>query len=368
MAAVLLATIGGFGSVFSLLISPEIRAYNRIYPFIDFFSLTAIALAVDSLCKSRERRIVVAVIVLALGLSDQGPAAVNLNTAYPVVAAELPPVQAFVRELESRLPDRAMVLQLPFRTYLNDSGIARMEPYDHLKLYLVSHRIHWSYPALSNAQMSWQQAAARLGPARLPSQLAAEGFAAIVVDRFGYDDNGTSVIDAIRAALGADSVLAKTDRYIALDIRTLVGASNKAVVPLSLEPVAATVTMLACQGPPLMNIEQIGVTRSPFDGRPIHVPGSGWFKVTGWAVDQARASAATGVDVVIDRTPFPSLFGADRNDVADYFKRPSYTASGFMADIPAGTLEKGQHTLSLRVVSAGGECYYESAGIPLVID
>ena len=30
LAAVLLATVGGFGSLFSLLVSPEIRAYNRI--------------------------------------------------------------------------------------------------------------------------------------------------------------------------------------------------------------------------------------------------------------------------------------------------------------------------------------------------
>ena len=32
LAVVLLATVGGFGSLFSLLISPEIRAYNRIDP------------------------------------------------------------------------------------------------------------------------------------------------------------------------------------------------------------------------------------------------------------------------------------------------------------------------------------------------
>ncbi len=73
-----------------------------------------------------------------------------------------------------------MVLQLPFRTYLNDDGIARMRPYDHLKLYMVSDTIRWSYPALSNNQVRWQQAAARLAADRLPYQLAEDGFAAIV--------------------------------------------------------------------------------------------------------------------------------------------------------------------------------------------
>lgn len=368
IAAVLLATIGGFGSLFSLLVSPEIRAYNRICPFIEFFSLTAIALTMDSLFRTHKRRIVAAVIVLAFGLSDQGTAAVNLNTAYPIIAAEMPPLAAFVRQLESRLPERAMVLQLPFRTYLNDDGIARMGSYDHFKLYLVSHRIRWSYPALSNDQVRWQQAAARLDPQRLPYQLAADGFAAVVIDRYGYEDNGAAVTAAIRAGLGANSIIAQTDRYIALDIRSLAGASEAATQPLPALPMPATLAMGVCNGQPLMNIERIGVATSPFNGRLIHIPGSGEFKVAGWAVDQQTASAADGVDVLIDQVPFPTIYGTDRGDVADYFRRPSYRASGFTAEIPADTLSKGQHALALRVVSSDRRCYYQTPSRPIVVD
>lgn len=111
---------------------------------------------------------------------------------------------------------------------MNDDGIARMKAYDHLKLYIISHRIRWRYPALSNDQVRWQQAAARLDPRRLPHQLAVEGFAAVVIDRYGYENNGTEITADIRAGLGRDDVIARTDRYIALDIRSLAGASEAA--------------------------------------------------------------------------------------------------------------------------------------------
>ena len=53
LVTVLVATIGGFASVFSVLISPEIRGYNRISPFINFFALAGLAVWVDRFTTSR---------------------------------------------------------------------------------------------------------------------------------------------------------------------------------------------------------------------------------------------------------------------------------------------------------------------------
>ena len=128
LAALLLATIGGFGSLVALLVTPEIRAYNRITPFILFFSLTAVALAIDSL-RSRRWRIAAAAAVLAVGLVDHKMATIRLNADHGYIARQVRAVRAFVEPLERGLPAGAMVLQLPFRTFLNDPGIARMEPY-----------------------------------------------------------------------------------------------------------------------------------------------------------------------------------------------------------------------------------------------
>ena len=368
IAALLLSTVGGFGSLFALLVSPEIRAYNRICPFIAFFSLTAIVLAMDAAFgKSGWRLAIAAGIVLMVGILDQSQAAIGLNANRDIVADEAHQLSRFVGQIERSLPARSMVFQLPFTTYLNDSGMERMKPYDHLKPYLVSRTIHWSYPALSNDQVQWQQAAARLSPLQLAYQLAADGFAAIWVDRYGYPDNGASVVAAISSALKSGGVLAENARYTVLDIRPLKGAGSAAAIGnLAAPPTPATAIMAPCPGEPVLNIEEIGTATGPFLGRAIPVSVSGEFKVSGWAVDQPHRSAASDLDVVIDHTPFPTIYGGERPDVANYFKIPAYRASGFVAMIPAGKSGMGRHTLSLRVVSSDHKCYYQSPGLVIV--
>ncbi|HST10537.1 MAG TPA: hypothetical protein VLL05_09165, partial [Terriglobales bacterium] len=214
IAGLLLATVGGFGSLFSLLISSDIRAYSRICPFLEFFALVAIAIAIDSFFRTRQTRLAASIIVLGLGLADQRGAAAQMNIEYPQNATELSTLTTFVRQLEDRMPDRAMVLQLPFRLYMDEWATPRMPPYEHFKLYLVSRKLRWSYPAFSNQQLGWQVAAAALDPKQLPRQLAHEGFSAILIDRNGYEDNGAAITTDIRATVSDGSVIAQTDRYI----------------------------------------------------------------------------------------------------------------------------------------------------------
>jgi hypothetical protein len=356
MAAILLGTIGGFGSLFSLLVSPQIRAYNRIAPFIAFFSLVAVAFAIDSLSRTRARRIAAAVIVLAVGLSDQRMAGVRLNRAYPAIFEEVGSLGQFVRELESRLPDGAMVLQLPFAKYLNDPGAVRMQSYDHLKPSLMSQRLRWSYPAISNQQMRWQEAAAGLDPRELPSRMAAEGFVAVVIDRHGYQDGGLAAAVAIVAGAAGTRILAQSRRYLALDIRP------------SASPAPATIALGPCRGPALAAVDQIGVMSAALPGDRLHVPSSREFAPTGWAVDQATGLPAKALDVLIDGRVFRSVYGIMRDDVAVYFKQEAYRPTGFVAVIPMHEFSKGRHELALRLVASIGACYYQTSAAGLVVD
>jgi phosphoglycerol transferase len=369
IAAVLLATIGGFGSLFSLLVSPQIRAYNRICPFIEFLALAAVALALDSLIRSRPWRLAAAVLLLVVGLGDQRGAAEDMNATYPATAAEMTVLEPFVQTLEHRLPDRAMVLQLPFRMWYNsEPTIERMPPYEQLKLYLVSHSLRWSYPAFSNEQVTWQQAAARLDPERLLPQAVHEGFTGLVVDRYGYADNGIAITAAAtRAGLHEGDIIAQTDRYIGYDLRSIAAAGNAVASKLPTRLVPATSAMSVCGSRPLMSVEQIG-SGTAFGANPPPVRGSSGFRVSGWAVDQAHVAPAAAVDMAIDQTVVPTLYGAERPDVADFFRIPVYLRSGFMADVPAGLVGRGSHTLSVRVVDSNEACYYESAAIALVVN
>ena len=59
---------------------------------------------------------------------------------------------------------------------------------------------------------------------------------------------------------------------------------------------------------------------------------------------------------------FPTTYGTHRNDVAEYFRRPNYRDTGFTAVIPANAIPRGEHWLSIRVVTADGRCYFQSPG------
>jgi hypothetical protein len=82
--------------------------------------------------------------------------------------------------------------------------------------------------------------------------------------------------------------------------------------------------------------------------------------VRGWAVDQRTKGEAGGVIVNVDgKTDVVANYGQPRPDVAANLKNPNYTNSGFIATIDASTLEKGRHTLTMRVVTADKKGYYE---------
>jgi phosphoglycerol transferase len=371
LAAVLLGTVGGFGSLFNLLVTSEIRAYNRICAFLVFFAIAAVALALDGRwMRDRWLGRATLCLVLAIGILDQTQALRGLNTAQQGVKSESRQVEAMVRRLEDALPGRAMVYQLPFTTYLNDSGRARMKAYDHLRPYLVSRTIHWSYPALSNAQVNWQRRISQLDAEHLARQLASDGFAAILVDRYGYTDDGKEIADSLQSALGGRGQMAANERYVAFDIRPLKGAgkASSALEALSAVPIPATVGMAACPGEPVSNIDQLATVTGPVWDKTPHISLRDEFRVLGWAIDQSAKSAAADVDIIIDGIPFPSLYGTDRSDVAESFKSPAYRGSGFTADIPARKLGIGRHVLVLRVMAANRTCYFQSRAAKIVVE
>ncbi len=89
-------------------------------------------------------------------------------------------------------------------------------------------------------------------------------------------------------------------------------------------------------------------------------PGSS-IGIYGWAIDQDAKKAAGGMFITLDDTyDIPAVYGADRKDVADYFKDDNYRYCGYSGSIPASVLDKGSHTLSFKLVSNDSKSYYVS--------
>jgi hypothetical protein len=80
---------------------------------------------------------------------------------------------------------------------------------------------------------------------------------------------------------------------------------------------------------------------------------------SGWAIDDAKKSAAGGVLVQVDGSDrVAASYGGARPDVAAAMNMRDAAGSGFDVDIPAALLPEGRHTLSFLVLTSDGQRYY----------
>lgn len=226
-AAFLLGTFGGLSSLIAYFISPQIRAWGRLVPFIAFFSAVLVGLALDWLGRRARRRTrstiwwsLACAVVLLVGAWDQTSPA-NIP-AYAANRADWSDRQQFVRQVEREVPAGSVILQLPLFPFPESSGVAPVVgPYDPLFAYLHSSLLKWTWGAMKGRPEDWSDEAGRLGTRQLITAAAAAGFAGVYVDGGGYPDNGRAVGAEIRAASqpAPPTVVSRSGRFRFYDLR-----------------------------------------------------------------------------------------------------------------------------------------------------
>jgi len=199
LVAVLLGMIGGFGSLFALAITPQIRTYNRISVFIAFFSLIPIGLLIDTLLRkvqdSKRRKVVLLLILgiaLVIGILDQTGRSFKPN--YVWTKSEYIKDEEFVRQIENAVPSRAMIFQLPYVPFPESPAMFEMRDYELFRGYLHSRNLRWSYGAMKGRNGDlWQRAIVNLPVDKFVQSLSAAGFSGIYLDRRAYADGGAEM-------------------------------------------------------------------------------------------------------------------------------------------------------------------------------
>lgn len=199
LGTVLLAHPGGFGTLFSAFVVPDIRAYGRIVVFVAFFSFFAVGTVLDKLratvaSRRREWRwalLVAGILALCAGVRDQAATA-SLIANYADNASAFERDRAFVAQVESAMPPGGMVFQMPHTDIPVDRSRPPMVLYDHARAYVHARSLRWSWGDISGHQGNWQREIARLPPRELVSKLALAGFSGIWIDRYGYANSGPS--------------------------------------------------------------------------------------------------------------------------------------------------------------------------------
>jgi len=197
--ALLLSTVGGFGVVFAYLVTPQIRAYNRISVFIAALAFIAIALIINKVVKkSRHKKILVILLSLsiaAFGIWDQLPSGAKMGT-WENSKSEFVSDKKFVTYIENSFnrENNVKIAQFPYMPYPENGPINQMRDYEQVYGYLHSNHLRWSYGAIKGRDADyWYKDLSMKSIDLQVKTLEEAGFSGLVINRNGYADNAQEI-------------------------------------------------------------------------------------------------------------------------------------------------------------------------------
>jgi len=196
-SAFFLGTIGGLGALFAVIVTPQIRVYNRISIYIAFTSIAALCICIDTLLKnlSCHKKIQFAVFtaLTAVALADQTTTAFIPD--FDGIRKSFQNDQRFVEKMEERVSHGSIIFQLPYFPF-PESVVRGMEPYEPLKLYLHSSHLRWTYGAVKDRTSDlWQRAQLERPKTEFLNNIMIAGFEGIVIDLRGYSEIERSTLE-----------------------------------------------------------------------------------------------------------------------------------------------------------------------------
>lgn len=202
IAGILLATIGGFGSLFGLLVTAMIRCYNRISIFIAFIAIAAVCILLSVLCDriwsiekygAAVRNCIyggfaaVVSLVMLWGIWFQYP---GLMYDYLGFKEYFISDKEFIESIEARLPDGAMIYQLPYHEYPEGGSVNDMNDYDLWVGYIHSKSLRWSYGGVVGREAdNWLRTIDNSDIPDMLKKIKEKGFQGIYIDRRAYEDD-----------------------------------------------------------------------------------------------------------------------------------------------------------------------------------
>lgn len=190
-----MATVGGFASLFALLVSASIRSWNRISIFIEFISIVALMLCLEWLFKRYTNkfnnkfqtglRVILTGVLIFYGVADQTvkPCRACLNSNYILFEHD----KSFIQSIEKTVPANSAIYQLPYMGYPEYSPVNNLGSYDQARGHLHSTTLKWSFGGIRGREGDWfYRKLAHLPMEQQLTVAQALGFAGVYIDRRGY--------------------------------------------------------------------------------------------------------------------------------------------------------------------------------------
>lgn len=191
------ASVGGVTNMLAFFFGFQVfRATNRVAIFISAIVLVFLIVRLARLTARWPARwsVAAALALAAIGLLDQLPRPVTAEKRARI-AADVRSDWQLGRELEAALPPGAMIFQLPVMGFPEVVPPYRLTDYEHFRPYLATHSLRFSYGAAKYRSRSrWQRDLENLPTAQLVARLERYGFAALYLNRKGYEDRAEKLL------------------------------------------------------------------------------------------------------------------------------------------------------------------------------
>ncbi|SEW07586.1 hypothetical protein [[Clostridium] fimetarium] len=190
IALVLLGMVGGFSAIFAVLISNEIRAYNRISIFIAYVCILAVAFVINSIYKKYNKKfiVIIGVLVTLFCIWEQFPTSYipKYNDNYINYYSDA----NFVAAIEDSVKEGAMIYQMPYHEYPEGNPVNNMADYQLFVGYVHSDKLRWSFGSIKGRDGSdWNNTAySQLTTEDTVAYLENSGFSGIYIDRRAYTE------------------------------------------------------------------------------------------------------------------------------------------------------------------------------------
>jgi phosphoglycerol transferase len=216
-ALLLFCSIGGFSALFAVLITPMIRAWNRVSVFIAFTSIAGTLLMIDQfLGRVRAKRHVTRWAGLAAGMLcifaywDQTTPA--CTPCLRAADGDFKSDASFVAAIEKTVPKNSAIYQLPYLAFPEVPPINKLGAYDPARGYLDSQTLRWSWGAMKGrpADLFFRSLATE-SPERQIEVARRLCFSGVYIDRRGYADNGAAIEASFQQALGRPPTLTSSN-------------------------------------------------------------------------------------------------------------------------------------------------------------
>lgn len=227
ISGILIGTIGGFSAIIAL-VFPVIHSYNRISLYIGFFSILAMLIILQIMYEQFRNKpyfcpvfLVLLLAVLTLGVYDQVPAWSSLTSGSDKEREqEFLDQEIYFTHVEDTMPPGASVFILPdIGGFPHSSPPGTINELDSLKPYLHTHDLKWNYPTMKGRFWdNWQVKVATSEPADLLDHLFFTGFTGLLIDGYGYHDEGEAIIEIYQNLTGIEPVISKDGRYAFFDL------------------------------------------------------------------------------------------------------------------------------------------------------